>query len=104
MIQDSADINRVHLPSETFMRSIDAYHSAVPAEPGMSVDSILASANVHAAVIFQLGQRHEFSRGAMKEKRVLKSMNRVGVRDDPIPASSGNKAPMAIASISILHL
>jgi len=50
-IEDIADIDHVHLPPEAFMRSINAYHPAIPTEPGMRVDPVLAVANVHTAIV-----------------------------------------------------
>ena len=66
MIQDIANINYVHLPPQPFMGGINAYQPAIPAEPRMRVDPVLAIANVHATIAFQFGQRHKLSRGPMK--------------------------------------
>jgi hypothetical protein len=54
-----ADTDDIHLATQTFMRSIYRYHSAIPAQSRMRVNPVLAVANVHAAVAFQFGQRHK---------------------------------------------
>jgi hypothetical protein len=54
-----ADVNHIHLTPQTLMGSIYGDQPAIPAEPWMRVDPVFAIANVHAAVTFQFGQRHE---------------------------------------------
>lgn len=59
VIQNITDVNHIHLPSQTFVGGIYGYYLSILAEARMQINPVFAIANVHAAVAFQLGKRHE---------------------------------------------
>jgi hypothetical protein len=79
VIQEFANIDEIHLSAETFMGSIDANQSTIPAQSRMGIDPVLAVTNVHAALALELGQRHEPLGGPVKQKNILKAMNGIRV-------------------------
>ena len=59
VIQNITDVNHIHLTSKTFVGGVYGYYPPIRTEARMQIDPVFAIANVHAAVAFQLGKRHE---------------------------------------------
>ena len=96
VVEDVADGDDVHLPSQAFVRGVDADGPAVAAGAGVNIDAIIG---VHLGGVLQLGQRHEEPAGAVKEDDVLVAFDRVGVEEEPLAAGQDGRIEIDAAHV-----
>ena len=88
MVENGADGDDVHLPTQAFMRGVDAHGPPIAAGPGMKIDAIIGT---HLGGVLQLGQRHEEPAGAVKKDEVLVAFERVCVEEEPLAAGQNGR-------------
>src|SRR5262249_9121540 len=88
MVEDVADGDDVHLPSQAFMRGVEAHGPPIAAGPGMKIDAIVGT---HLGGVLQLGQRHEEPAGAVKQDEVLVAVEGVCVEEEPLAAGQDGR-------------
>src|SRR5262245_12015192 len=97
MVENVADGDYVHLPSQAFMRGVDAHGPPITAGPGMNINPIVGT---HLGGVLQLGQRHEEPAGAVKKDEVLIAVEGVCVEEEPPAAGQNGRIEIDGAHVS----
>ena len=79
MMGNAADVHDIHLPPEPFVGGINGDHASITADPQLRVDPKIAVTDVHAPVVFQLGQPG----WPMKQEHILEAVDGIRVQDNP---------------------
>jgi hypothetical protein len=88
MVANVADGDDAHLPSQAFMRGVDAYGPPIAVGSGMEIDAIIGT---DLGSVLQPGQRHKKPAGAVKMDEVVVAFDRVCVEEELLAAGRSSR-------------